>query len=132
MENSICEPKKEMVQDKSFKYEGIIDMIDPFQKSKNSCSNLSSQKKEQDISSKSLIKSKNEENNSNSNRSISNTSGNTPAGGMQKYFKIPNAHLFSFQKEFNNILFTNSFGQTKQNQPSTIKNTTVDDISSIC
>lgn len=37
---------------------------------------------------------------SNSGKSASNNSGNTPGNNMQRYFKIPNGHLFSFQKEF--------------------------------
>ena len=44
------------------------------------------------------LKSKSDENGSCSNKSVSNTSGNTP-NNMQKYFKIPKGHLFSFQKD---------------------------------
>lgn len=37
---------------------------------------------------------------SQSDNSTSNASGNTVGNNMQKFFKIPNGHLFSFQKEF--------------------------------
>lgn len=65
------------------------------------------------ISPDELNKSKPEEQGSNSNKSASNTSRNTPGNNMQKYFKIPNGHLFSFQKEFMNFGFLGKKGSQK-------------------
>jgi hypothetical protein len=66
-------------------------------------------------------KSKSEENGSCSNKSTSNASGNTPGNNMQKYFKIPNGHLFSFQKDIASLNFLGKKLNLSNNQMDKLK-----------